>query len=478
MSREGRSIVRNNHFSKSPSGAMPLVVLSPTDFAPWRRTLTGKQQAWIKSVKFDASAGTYCMIPDDRGKPAMVAAGGAPTSIRDWSAVAETIPAGHYLLRIGHARKEPEPETATQAALGWALAGYTFNRYRKNTGTAPPVRLVWPRHADQKYVLACASAIRLVRDLINTPANDMGPADLAAAARKVAKDHKARFRVVVGDRLPGNNFPAIHAVGRASSVAPRLIDFTWGHARNPGVTLVGKGVCFDSGGLDIKSAAAMKIMKKDMGGAAQVLGLASMIMALKVPVRLRVLIPAVENSIAGNAMRPGDVIPTRKGLTVEIGNTDAEGRVILADALTLASADNPDMIVDFATLTGAARVALGTEIPALFCNDDRMAAALLESGERVDDPLWRMPLWAGYRQQVTGKVADLNNAPEGGFGGAITAALFLEHFVQRDKSGAVSWAHIDLMAWNPATRPGRPEGGEAMGIRAVFDYIMHTYGSS
>ncbi|MEK9725322.1 MAG: leucyl aminopeptidase family protein, partial [Rhodospirillaceae bacterium] len=313
----------------------------------------------------------------------------------------------------------------------------------------------------------------LIRDLINTPAVDMGPDGLAAAAAKVAKAHRARIKVIVGNDLLKKNYPAVHAVGRAHDRAPRLIDITWGNARAPKVTLVGKGVCFDTGGLDIKSAAGMRLMKKDMGGAAHVLGAAAWIMAAKLKVRLRVLIPAVENSIAGNAMRPGDVVPTRKGLTIEIGNTDAEGRVILSDALAEAAIEKPELIVDFATLTGAARVALGPELPALFCTDDRLADDLLAAGTAATDPFWRMPLWAGYDRLVDGKVADVNNAPEGGHGGAITAALFLQRFVEPD----VPWAHIDLMAWNGSNRPGRPEGGEAMGLRALCGMLANRYGS-
>jgi leucyl aminopeptidase len=281
--------------------------------------------------------------------------------------------------------------------------------------------------------------------------------------------------VIVGDDLLDAGYPAIHTVGRASARAPRLIDIVWGNADAPKVTLIGKGVCFDSGGLDLKPSSGMKLMKKDMGGAAHVLGLASMVMDAKLPVRLRVLIPAVENSVDGSAMRPLDVVPTRKGLTIEIGNTDAEGRVVLADALAEAVRDAPDLIIDCATLTGAARVALGTEIPALFCNDDEMAAGILANSALVGDPVWRMPLWQDYNTHVDGKVADVTNAPESGFGGAITAALFLERFVQPDSGDAPAWAHLDMMAWNLSSRPGRPEGGEAMGLRALFAYLKERF---
>jgi leucyl aminopeptidase len=311
-----------------------------------------------------------------------------------------------------------------------------------------------------------AEATALARDLINTPASDMGPAELVQAVRDAGRAHDAKVNVIEGDALLRRNFPTIHAVGRASARAPRLADLRWG-ARGPRVTLVGKGVCFDSGGLDLKSSSNMKLMKKDMGGAAQVLGLATMVMDAKLPVRLRVLIPAVENSVSGNAMRPLDVITTRKGLTVEVGNTDAEGRLILCDALAEADRDKPDLIVDCATLTGSARVALGTELPALFSSDDGLAARLLEIGLREQDPLWRLPLHGPYRSQLDSKIADLNNVSESSYGGAITAALFLQSFVSKD----TPWMHIDMMGWNLRARPGRPVGGEVMGMRALYALI-------
>jgi leucyl aminopeptidase len=299
----------------------------------------------------------------------------------------------------------------------------------------------------------------------------MGPAELAAAVQRVGKAHKATVKVIVGDALLKQNYPMVHAVGRASTRAPRLIDLTWGRARDPKVTLVGKGVCFDTGGLDLKPASGMLTMKKDMGGAATVLAVAAMVMAAKLRVRLRLLIPAVENSVSGNAFRPLDVVPTRKGISVEIGNTDAEGRLILCDALHEGASEKPAMMVDCATLTGAARVALGTDLPALFCNDDALASQLLAQGEAVTDPVWRLPLFAGYRRLLDSKVADINNVSSGGFGGAITAALYLKEFVPDD----VPWAHIDMMAWNNSSRPGRPEGGEAQAARAIFAAIEKKF---
>ncbi len=360
---------------------------------------------------------------------------------------------------------------ATAAATGWALGGYRFERYKSTKARKLPT-LVWPARADKARANAMAESISLVRDLINTPAEDMGPSELAAAARALGRSHKADVKVITGDALLKQNYPTIHAVGRASDDAPRLIDLTWGRKSDPKVTLVGKGVCFDTGGLDLKPAAGMLRMKKDMGGGAHALGLAHLIMALKLRVRLRVLVPAVENNVAGNAFRPLDVITTRKGITVEIGNTDAEGRLVLCDALVEADSENPDLILDFATLTGAARVALGTDLPALFCNNDKLAADLAKAGDAVEDPMWRLPLWRPYRQLLESKVADINNVSEGGFGGAITAALYLQEFVK----DTTPWAHFDMMAWNVAGKPGRPAGGEAQALRAVFEMLEKRYG--
>jgi leucyl aminopeptidase len=313
-----------------------------------------------------------------------------------------------------------------------------------------------------------------VRDLVNTPAEDMMPEHLAEAVRAMAHEFDARVREVVGDALLKRNFPAIHAVGRAASHAPRLIDLSWGATNHPRLTLVGKGVCFDSGGLDLKTTGGMRLMKKDMGGAAHAIGLAHMIMSAGLPVRLRLLVPAVENAVAGNAYRPGDVLASRKGLTIEIDNTDAEGRVILCDALAEAAGDSPELIIDFATLTGAARVALGTDLPAMFCNHDGVAKALAASALEVHDPLWRLPLHRPYRELIDSRIADIANSGTGPYGGAITAALFLQDFVPQ----SIPWVHFDLMAWNLRSRPGRPEGGEAMALRAVFDYLQNRYGQN
>ena len=449
------------HLVVTPQGAVPITPLGKSALKKWLASQPPRVAAWVRSTRFTATPGAVSLLAGADGRLERVLAGfGDGEEMWDWAALASRLPERTY--RIDASLDETR---AGRAALGWALASYRFDRYRKAPGGQ--ASLVWPKECDRAAVERAARATFQVRDLINTPASDMGPAHLAAAARGLARRHGARVSVITGERLLSRNFPAIHAVGRASAEAPRLIDLRWGKARAPRVTLCGKGVCFDTGGLDLKSASGMKLMKKDMGGAAHALGLADMIMGTGLPVRLRVLIPAVENSVAGNALRPLDVVATRQGTSVEIGNTDAEGRVVLAAA----SAERPDLLIDFATLTGAARVALGAGLPALFCNDDAVAGDLLRLGEAEADPLWRMPLWKPYRAQIDGKVADLTNAPEGGQGGAITAALFLEAFV----GAGIPWAHIDLTAWNAQSRPGRPEGGEAMAMRAVYALIAERY---
>jgi leucyl aminopeptidase len=374
------------------------------------------------------------------------------------------------LLPAGVWRFEVPPADARLGALAFLLGAYRFTRYRKSD--AKEVRLQVPDGVDGSELTRLVEAVFLVRDLVNMPSNDCGPAEIEAAVRSVADRSGAAVRSIVGDDLLRENFPLVHAVGRASARAPRLIDLTWGDAKHPKVALVGKGVSFDTGGLDIKSDAGMLLMKKDMGGAANALGLAQMIMDAKLPVRLRLVIPAVENSISGNAFRPGDVLKSRKGLSVEIGNTDAEGRLILADALSLADEDAPDLIVDFATLTGSARVALGPELPAMFTDDEKLADEIARHGYAQSDPCWRMPMWRPYQSMLESKVADTNNVASGNFAGAIIAALFLARFVER----ARSWAHFDLFAWNPTTKPGRPEGGEAQTIRALYALLTARYG--
>jgi leucyl aminopeptidase len=447
--------------------AIALAPLRKAALGDWLGRQPEPVRRWVSDTRFTAEPGSACLLGGGDGGLKRVLVGiGDEDEIWDWAALPAKLP--EAVFRVDASLS---PESADNAALGWALATYRFGRYRKQAGSFPT--LAWPDGCDRAGVERAVAAMFLVRDLINTPAADMGPEELAAAAGTVAERHGARFAVIVGDELQVRNFPAVHAVGRASSRLPRLIDFRWGDEGNPRVTLVGKGVCFDSGGLDIKPASGMKLMKKDMAGAATMLGLAQMVMSANLPVRLRLLIPAVENSISGNALRPLDVVRTRKGLTVEIGNTDAEGRVILADALAEAASEQPALLVDCATLTGAARVALGTELPALFTNDDGLAEALLAHGAAAGDPLWRLPLWKPYRRHLVSKVADLTNAPDIAFAGAITAALFLAEFAKPAKP----WVHIDIMAWNTDSRPGRPEGGEAMAMRALYELIRERFGS-
>jgi len=442
------------------AGAVPITALARDAYDGWLKAQPAARRAWVAASGFRAQPGAYCLLPGDDGALAEVMLViDADEPLWSFAGLPTGLPAGVYRLEQGLRQG-----VATRAALGWCLGSYSFTRYKERA--REPARLVWPKSVDAAQVGNTAEAIALVRDLINTPANDMGPTQLAEAAKALAKQHRAKCTVIVGDALLKRNYPAVHAVGRAAADEPRLIDLRWG-SRGPKVTLVGKGVCFDSGGLDLKPSAGMKLMKKDMGGAAHVLGLASLIMAEKLPLQLRVLVPAVENAVSGNAFRPLDVLQTRKGLTVEVGNTDAEGRLILCDALAEADSEKPDLLIDFATLTGAARVALGPELPAMFCNDDKLAGVLLRHGAAEGDPLWRLPLHKPYGQGLDSKVADLNNISGSPYAGAIVAALFLERFV----SPGTRWAHFDIMAWNVASRPGRPEGGEAMGLRAVYAAI-------
>lgn len=453
--------------------AIPVTPLRAESFAAWRSRAGARVKAWIKASGFAPRRGEICIVRRPSGAIERVLAGYAAEDAHwAFAGLPEKLPAGRYRL------DETAPGTADLAAsfaLGWALGSYAFGRYkkkRKKNGAA----LVWPGGADRAAISRAVEAIFLVRDLVTMPASDMGPADLAEAAVRLAKRFGARCTVIEGDALLKHGYPLIHAVGRASARGapgtprdrqPRLVDIRWGREGGPKITLVGKGVCFDSGGLNLKNEAGMKLMKKDMAGAAHVLALGQMIMDAKLDLRLRVLIPAVENSVSAESMRPLDVVKSRKGLSVEIGNTDAEGRLILADALEEASREKPDLLVDCATLTGAARAALGPDVPALFCNDDGLAADILRHGEREADPLWRLPLWQGYRDGLESSVADISSISESPYAGAITAALFLETFVGE----GIPWAHLDMMAWNVASRPGRPKGGEAMGLRTLYALI-------
>jgi leucyl aminopeptidase len=454
--------------SGSDQPAVEIVSLTADTLDGWLGDQPAETTAWVRANGFTAKPGAHCLLPGEGGVIARVLLGIEPH--RDpwaYGGLPTALPDGDYRLAAGL-----DADAATDAALGWALGGYRFTRYRE--ATDPLARLVWPEGCDRGRVETLAAAITLTRDLINTPAEDMGPEDLAAAAADLAAGHGGACAVTVGDDLLSAGYSLIHAVGRAAARAPRLIDLTWGDEAAPKLTLVGKGVCFDSGGLDLKPSSGMMLMKKDMGGAAHVLGLARAIMGTGLPVRLRVLVPAVENSVSGNAIRPLDIVKSRRGLTVEIGNTDAEGRLVLADALTEADSEQPELIIDCATLTGAARVALGPDLPALFTPDDALAADLLRNAAATGDPLWRLPLWAPYRELLDSKIADINNISSGSLGGAITAALFLAEFVTETPA----WAHLDMMAWNAKARPGRPVGGEAMALRALFALFEERFKKS
>jgi len=451
-------------------GAIPIAALTKAEFPAWLERAPERERNWLASIGFSAEAGKHALVPGETGRLARVLVGlgdGADAEGRMWTlaGLPAVLPEASYRLNAVPGGADP-----TNLALGWALATYVFARY--STKTRPAAALVWPADADRGRVERLAAAVFLARDLANTPAGDLGPEELAGEAVGVAKAAGARHRVIVGDDLLAENYPTIHAVGRASTRPPRLVDIVWGDPAAPKVTLVGKGVCFDSGGLDLKTASGMRLMKKDMAGAAIVLGLAQAIMDAGLPVRLRVLLPCVENAVSGNAMRPLDIVRTRKGLTVEIGNTDAEGRLILCDALAEASTEKPELLVDMATLTGAARVALGPELAALFCNDEELAQGLLEAAEAEEDPMWRMPLWRPYRKMIDSKIADINNVSESPHAGAVTAALYLQEFVDPQ----IPWAHLDVMAWNPQSRPGRPEGAEATALRALYAHITQRFG--
>jgi leucyl aminopeptidase len=447
--------------------AIPLVAIDAKGYPAWLKKQPARERDWLTAAGFDAIAGKFMLVPGASGKPTKVVVGADFKTDPIWSlaGLSETLPAGTYKLET-----RLSADTATQVALGWELGAYRFTRYK--SAARKPANLVWPAECDHKEVERLARAIYLARDLINTPCEDLGPPDLAAAAKKVADEFGARFKLISGDQLLKHNYPTIHAVGRASSRPPCLIDFTWGNAKAPKVTLVGKGVCFDTGGLDLKSAGGMLQMKKDMGGSAVVLALGMALMAAKAPIRLRVLIPAVENSVSGNSIRPRDIVKTRSGKTVEIGNTDAEGRLILCDALTEADSESPELLIDCATLTGAARVALGPEVHALFSDDDELAEELVHAGAEMADPVWRLPLWKPYRKWLDSNIADFNNVSDMPYAGSIVAALYLAEFVKP----TTAWAHIDMMAANTSAKPGRPEGGEATGLRAMYRVIRSRFG--
>jgi leucyl aminopeptidase len=446
--------------------ANPIWFVTTANYPELRERLDADACGFADAVGFEPKAGRHLLLPGKNGIAGVLFGLEGAGEARDLflpGRLPQQLPDGIY-------RFANQPHDERLAALAFALGAYSFTRYRKSE--AREVKLDLPQSIDRADLWRVVEAVTLARDLINTPANDMGPADLEEATRALAACHGADVRCLVGEELLAENFPLIHAVGRASDGAPRLIELNWGEASHPRISIVGKGVCFDSGGLDIKSENAMLLMKKDMGGAATALALAHMIMDGGLKVRLQVLIPAVENVISGAAFRPRDVYRSRKGLTVEVGNTDAEGRLILADALALADESAPDLLIDLGTLTGAARVALGPDVPAFYTDDDALAAAVARHAAAENDPLWRLPLWQPYAGMLDSKVADVNNVAAGGFAGSILCALFLQRFV----AAAKAWMHFDIYAWTPIAKPGRPEGGECQAARALYALLVERCG--
>ena len=448
------------------AGTVLITPVTKKGYGTWLQKQNALVRNGLRSARFTAKRKTHVLLPAAKGRTAHVVAGiDEEPDLWSLAHLPNILPPGIYALD-----DTLEPSVATALTVGWGLGSYRFNRYLSEP-QRDPAKLVVTKAVERNKAEAQVNAVWLLRDLINTPAADMGPPELAKVAKEMAGGFGAKTRIVRGQDLK-EAFPAIHAVGRAADKAPCLIDIIWGKPKHPKVTVVGKGVCFDTGGLNLKPAQGMRWMKKDMGGAAVALGLAHLIMSAHLQVRLRVIIPAVENNVAGNAYRPGDILETRKGVSVEIGNTDAEGRLVLADGLALADEEAPELLIDCATLTGAARVALGADLPALFCDDTDFAQALVAAGDAVSDPLWRLPLWRPYRKLLDTTIADINNAGTGGMAGAITAALFLATFVDK----AQTWAHLDLYGWNDTDRPGRPQGGEAMAMRALFEVISDRFG--
>lgn len=452
--------------SKNKQRTVPIEALNKTTYGVWLKKQSALAKNWLAVNGFKAEPGQYCLIPGKDGALEKVVCG-----ISDkpdlWSLafLPDALPPQAYYLA-----SPASAANATQFALGWALAGYRFTRYKKNEKKS--AMLVAPKNCDMRYVQSMAAAIFWARDLINTPAGDMHPAALADEAVRFARASGGNVSVIKGEALLAANYPTVYAVGKGSAVPPHLVDMRFGRKGAPRITLVGKGITFDTGGLDIKPTSAMRLMKKDMAGAAIVLALAKVIIETKVPVQLRVLLPIAENAVDGKSMRPLDIVKTRKGTTVEIGNTDAEGRLVLCDALAEADNEKPDLLIDCSTLTGAARVAIGTEMTAFFTPDDSLAGEFVKQSNAVHDPVWRLPLWKDYRRFLDTPSADLSNDPDYGYAGAITAALYLQEFVEKTRS----WLHLDMMAWNISGRPGRPKGGEAMALRALYALIEAKYG--
>lgn len=457
-------IDRPSPFNTRGGKTLPIFAITPAHIET--ATIDPIALDWARKAGFKAETGSLLLIPTEDGHlgGALFGLGKSPSDAPFLSGkLARTLPAGDWHI-------ETAPLTANRLSLGYGLGSYRFERYRAATKESPTLMI--PADADAADIKRQLAGVFLARDLINTPTNDMGPEALEDAFRALGAHYKAKVTAIQGDDLLKENFPLIHTVGRAAAEAPRLLELRWGKKGHRKVTLVGKGVCFDTGGLDIKPPSSMLLMKKDMGGAANVMGLALMIMDAKLKIDLRVLLPVVENSISSNAFRPGDIYRSRKGLTVQIDNTDAEGRLILADALALADEEEPDLLIDMATLTGAARVALGPDLPPYFTDDEDLSSDLTEASLSVDDPLWRMPLYMGYDKDVSARIADLTNAPSGGMAGSITAALFLKRFVTRTRS----WAHFDIYGWAPSERPHSPVGGEAQAIRALYHHLKSVAG--
>ncbi len=450
--------MQNLFTQTAKSSLTPIYAVVTDSFDEWKKGQPVSVQQWVATAGFKAKSGSYCLVPSQDGQFDSVLLGIKNNNdFLAFGALSAHLPEGCYEIK--------NFENIQLAALAWGLGAYQFSKYKSHDVITAALFL--PSNINEKLLQDWLSSIYLARDLINTPAEDMGPADIEAAVKKIAKEFSADFSAIIGDKLLKENYPSIHAVGRASPREPRVIDLRWGDKKNPKITLVGKGVCFDTGGLDLKSASGMLLMKKDMAGSAMMLALARMIMSQNLPIQLRLLIGAVDNAVSGNAYRPGDVFKTRSGKTIEIKNTDAEGRVVLCDLLTEACSESPELIIDFATLTGAARVALGEDIPAFFTRDDELAEKLMTSSKKSLDTIWRLPLFSNYREKLHSEIADIATCSDSPWGGSITAALYLKSFVDKN----IPWVHFDTPAWNHKTKPSRPAGAEVFAIRAVFDYL-------
>jgi leucyl aminopeptidase len=463
------------YFTEHNDHAIPIIPVLKSRLTSFLADKSNLWQNWVKQNNFKAESHSFCLLPNHSGQIDVVLVGFDNADNKTWllADLPKKLPQGSYVLQLDeNAADDWSQQAQINALIGWGLGAYTFDEYKHKTTeeNTANTQLYAPEHLLER-ITSFTNAFYLVRDLINTPANNMMPEQLSYVSAKLAREFGASFMEISGELLLDENYPLIHAVGRASEHPPRFLELTWGDETSPRLTLVGKGVCFDTGGLDLKPSKFMRLMKKDMGGAAHVLGLASLIMQNQLPVYLRVLIPAVDNAVSGNAFRPGDVIPSRSGKTVEIDNTDAEGRLVLCDALTDAVSDNPDLVIDFATLTGAARVALGTEIPVFFTNQTDLQQQLAHSAAHTQELVWQLPLHQDYRKQLNSDCADLLNCSPEGYGSAITAALFLQSFVPEH----IPWLHFDVMAWNNRARAGRPKGGEAMGLFTLYHYLEQRY---